>query len=96
MLKHYELKVRKVLADEDEIKFSGTISDDDDNIFITTDGKKIKINSTVAPAKKASKKDEDEEVDEEEVDEEEDEEVDDEEVDEDEDEDEDLVDEDDE
>lgn len=98
MLKHYELKVRKVLADEEEIKFSGTISDDDANIFITTDGKKIKINSTVATPKKASKveeEDEDEEVEDEEVEDEDDEEVEDDEE-EDEDEDEDLVDEDDE
>ena len=83
MLKHYELKVRKVLANEEEIKFSGTVSEDDPTIFITTDGKEIKINDELEPEEEV-------EVDEEEV---EDEEVE-EEVEEESDEDEELFDED--
>jgi len=64
MLKHYELKVRKVLADEDSIKFSGTLSDDG-TTFITTEGKKIKVD-TVAPATSSKEEaEEEEEVDEE-------------------------------
>lgn len=65
MLKHYELKVRKVLANEDEIKFSGTVSEDDPNVFITVDGQEININDTTASAPVADADEEVEEVDEE-------------------------------
>lgn len=66
MLKHYELKVRKVLADEDEIKFSGTLSDDGET-FITKEGKKIKLSASAPTPKKAKPvKDEEEEVEDEE------------------------------
>jgi len=81
MLKHYELKVRKVLANEDEIKFSGTVSEEDPNVFITVDGQEININDTTASAPVAEEADEEEEV-EEEATEEVDEEVEEEEADE--------------
>lgn len=43
MLVHPEIKVRKQLADDSQIKFFGHLSEEDANIFITVDGEEINI-----------------------------------------------------
>lgn len=59
MMGHYELKVRKLIGDESEIKFFGDVNEDG-TVFITTEGEEISLVTEeeveVKPVKKVSVK----------------------------------------